>query len=382
MSQLPCKNGYHMGLLFRNDCSVTTSLAQHPPATHCHNCGAAVDYHYCQVCGQGTQLHVPSASEFIHEFVGHYVAIEGRLWKTVANLLLRPGFLTAEYIAGRRVRYVEPLRVYLTFSIIFFALLKLMGPSVVDMGTPIPPERPAKVAKATGQAASASPADAANAAEAARDQAEAANDRAQAAREKAEAAAAKAARDGKQEITFASPTTADGKENKARKIGPLAEFDMDPRTEEALTNISPAFRDKVTGYLGKSAEEKTRVLQAAFFAYVPYAMFLMMPLFALYLKVLYLGSGKRYGEHLLFALHTNAFAFAMFALMIVISPLEWGIVNFAMIVWLVIYLPKAMRRVYGGGRWATLLRWSVLSTCHLFSIVLAIVSAFGMAIIN
>ncbi|UUZ52454.1 hypothetical protein LP419_23575 [Massilia sp. H-1] len=49
---------------------------------------------------------------------------------------------------------------------------------------------------------------------------------------------------------------------------------------------------------------------------MPYAMFCLMPLFALYLKLLYLGSGRRYGEHLLFALHSNAFAFAMFGLMI------------------------------------------------------------------
>ncbi|MGK5036920.1 DUF3667 domain-containing protein [Janthinobacterium sp. LB3P118] len=39
-------------------------------------------------------------------------------------LLFRPGALSNEYIAGRRVRYVEPLRVYLTFSILFFAILK------------------------------------------------------------------------------------------------------------------------------------------------------------------------------------------------------------------------------------------------------------------
>ncbi|UUZ46847.1 hypothetical protein LP420_24115 [Massilia sp. B-10] len=57
---------------------------------------------------------------------------------------------------------------------------------------------------------------------------------------------------------------------------------------------------------------------------MPYAMFCLMPLFALYLKLLYLGSGRRYGEHLLFALHSNAFAFAMFGLMIMARRPEPG----------------------------------------------------------
>ncbi|MEG2964661.1 MAG: DUF3667 domain-containing protein, partial [Janthinobacterium sp.] len=94
------------------------------PASTCHNCNTAAPGNFCSACGQSTVLHVPSAREFLHEFVAHYVALEGKLWRTLALLLFRPGALTNEYITGRRVRYVEPLRVYLTFSILFFAILK------------------------------------------------------------------------------------------------------------------------------------------------------------------------------------------------------------------------------------------------------------------
>ncbi|UUZ52453.1 DUF3667 domain-containing protein [Massilia sp. H-1] len=59
--------------------------------------------------------------------------------------------LSAEYIDGRRKRYVEPLRVYLTFSILFFFVLKLMGPPVVQADMPAPQaasaEHAAKVRK-------------------------------------------------------------------------------------------------------------------------------------------------------------------------------------------------------------------------------------------
>ena len=71
-------------------------------APQCRNCGTAAPLKYCANCGQETRLHVPSAREFIHEFVTHYIAIEGKLWRTLKLMLFKPGCLTTEYLAGRR----------------------------------------------------------------------------------------------------------------------------------------------------------------------------------------------------------------------------------------------------------------------------------------
>ena len=95
---------------------------------------------------------MPSAREFLHEFLGHYVALEGKLWGTLWRLIFRPGLLTNEYIAGRRVRYVEPLRVYLTMSILFFALIRLPGMSVMHTQETEPPAKHAAVASAIDKA--------------------------------------------------------------------------------------------------------------------------------------------------------------------------------------------------------------------------------------
>ncbi len=293
---------------FRNsdETSVTTHPAPHDEETaNCHNCGAAVSYHYCALCGQETTLHVPSASEFIHEFVGHYIALEGKLWTTVRKLLLRPGFLSAEYIAGRRVRYVQPLRVYLTFSILFFFVLKLAG-------TP--------VGKVDEQAATGEPM-----------------------------------------VTIQQ---------------------ADPGTPELmiLRAVPAPLQQKLKAFNARPAAEQSKLLGAAFFAYVPYAMFILMPLFAAYLKLLYAGSGRRYGEHLLFALHTNAFAFAMFSLILLASFLNVGLLDFALAVWLIVYLPLAMRRVYGGSRAKTFVRWAVLALLHLLSILAGIFASYAIAV--
>jgi hypothetical protein len=305
--------------------AVNSQVDLYQAASDCPNCGAHVSGNFCHECGQETVLHPPSTREFVHEFIGHYVALEGRLWKSLGLLLFRPGRLTLEYIKGRRVRYVQPLRLYLTFSLIFFAVMKYSGHE----------DKPA--ADKAPQAHSAS-------------------------------AKAKDAR----------PAAHDDEED--RQVKPLqedrpGEISSDTRqVHDWLARLNPHLadrvQDKIEHFRDLPGDEQKQVLGAAFYGYVPYAIFFMMPVFAFYLKMLYLGSGRRYGEHLLFALHTNAFAFL--AMTLAMLPLVPGIVEFAIWTWLTFYLPTAMRRVYGGSRKLTALRWIVLMLLHLVTLGAAI----------
>lgn len=294
--------------------------------TSCLNCGAAASNHFCSMCGQETRLHVPSAREFIHEFIGHYVALEGRLWRTLKLLVFKPGKLTTEYLAGRRGRYVIPLRLFLTFSILFFFTLKFAG-HVMDSKRP---PREATVAQQQADAAAIGKASAQAIQKQVRDE-----------------LAAEGIKSG---VTVADDA------------GPLAE----------------GFRRKLDRFNKLPNDEKSRAMKAGFFSYVPYAMFLLMPVFALYLKLLYLGSGRRYGEHLLFALHTNAFAYFQLTLLL-LAP-DWGWLTFLLAAWLFLYLPTAMRRVYGGTRLATFGRWVVLGFLHFVSLVAAVVAVLAMSV--
>ena len=102
-----------------------------PPPTHCLNCGAPLRFEpapsFCPACGQETRLHPPTLGEFAHELIGHYVAIEGALWRSLAALVFVPGKLTREYLDGRRRRYVLPLRLHLSASFLFFLVVKVLG---------------------------------------------------------------------------------------------------------------------------------------------------------------------------------------------------------------------------------------------------------------
>lgn len=122
----------------------------HPTPATCPNCGHAVPpleppARHCPNCGQATHLHAPTLFEFVHEFVSHYVALEGALWRSLWALLARPGHLTREYLAGRRLHYVLPLRLFLTLSFLFFLLIKVLG-----LGPQVQVEGPADAAVALG----------------------------------------------------------------------------------------------------------------------------------------------------------------------------------------------------------------------------------------
>jgi hypothetical protein len=285
---------------------LTSAAIAHEHASLCLNCGTPVSGNFCPACGQETTLHVPSAGEFLHEFIGHYVALEGKLWQSMTLLLFKPGRLTLEYLQGKRVRYVLPLRLYLTFSIIFFALFKFAG-SEINIGD----KKPSAEVRAEAQKA----------------------------REQLRTAVADATHQGG---------------------GPQTRADAAPKagaTDDAFDVLT--------------SEEKQHKIKAAFYGYAPYAIFALMPVFAFFLKLLYLGRGRRYGEHLLFALHTNAFAFLMLSLLVV-TPSFIPYLHGALVLWLAFYLPTAMRRVYGGSRLATFWRWCVLMLFHLLSMSAAI----------
>lgn len=299
---------------------TTEALDCQQRAGTCKNCGAITSGNFCQACGQATHLHVPSAREFLHEFLSHYVALEGKLWRSLMLLLFKPGFLTREYIEGRRVRYVEPLRLYLSFSIIFFFLVKLSGVQIMANEAEAPANAPA----------------------------------------------------------VSAPAAAMAGRNAARQPQEFTEFERDVVRE--LGAISPRLGKGAEKYLALPGEQKSAAAKTAFFSYAPYAIFLLMPVFALYLKLLYLGSGRRYGEHFLFALHSNAFAFFMLSLFILANG--WDFVRFLLLAWLVVYLPTAMRRVYGGGRLVTGVRWITLVALHLLSLVVAVAIAVGLVLVN
>jgi hypothetical protein len=287
----------------------------------------------------------------VHEFVGHYLALEGKLGRTLVSLLRRPGELTSEFMRGRRVPFVEPLRLYLTMSLIFFALIKLCGIALPQLS--LDDNRTVHVSYEKRVPLASAP-------------------------------------KGYVTLTGGSSLTI---------ISESEQDESDIRTALSwLTKLNPSWESKLEHFSALPSEEKTHRLNQGIRTNLPYMLILALPLFALYMKLAYAGTGRRYAAHLVFALHVNAFAFLVASLMALMpgSPLwlavtsyrgyfqfisAWDVAQLLPLLALLAYLPLAMQRVYGGNRVVTILRWLGVLFAHIAVIAVAMLAAELFAIL-
>jgi hypothetical protein len=92
----------------------------------CLDCGAQITGRHCAECGQSGDVHVLSMREVAGDVTHSLLHLDSRVWRTLKLLILKPGELTREFIAGRHQRYLPPFRLYLAVSILFFALSALL----------------------------------------------------------------------------------------------------------------------------------------------------------------------------------------------------------------------------------------------------------------
>ena len=86
----------------------------------CLNCGTALTGPYCASCGQRKPHLDPTLRDVLHESAQELTNWDGKVPTTLKALFLRPGVLTVDFLAGRRARWIPPLRLYLICSIAFF----------------------------------------------------------------------------------------------------------------------------------------------------------------------------------------------------------------------------------------------------------------------
>src|SRR6266513_2272645 len=88
--------------------------------TRCENCGAELQGHWCAHCGQPAIDYRRSFRHVIADLLDEFLNWDSKFFATIALLIFKPWRLTNEFLAGKRVRYANPLRLYLLASILFF----------------------------------------------------------------------------------------------------------------------------------------------------------------------------------------------------------------------------------------------------------------------
>jgi hypothetical protein len=94
-------------------------------STRCSNCESPLTGPYCARCGQHAHESIQPLRALLHDVWHLLTHADARLLSTLFVLLTKPGRLTLEYFAGRRVRYVPPFRLFFVISLVLFALVAL-----------------------------------------------------------------------------------------------------------------------------------------------------------------------------------------------------------------------------------------------------------------
>lgn len=336
----------------------------------CLNCGSSLQLsdervaHYCPNCGQETDPRPPTVVELLRQLVSHYASAEGKLWPTIVGLLGKPGYLTNEYLAGRRRRYIMPTRLYLTTSILFFVLVKLFGAGNLGKveNRPEPRQKAGADKVAAPRTAQAIPQPA----------------------ELARGALEEAGQDLRKEFARA--------QEKSRAAGAPGLVRIGPNSKGATANdsILKTFECEVDSarclkikdwlkdrYGDITVREFLERLKDRMMGLAPYAMFLLLPVFAALTWLLYWRRRLYYSEHLIYALHVHSFTFLLL-LAIAVYPNVVG-----ELLWIagMAYYWLAMRKVFGGRWWMTTLRWATLGMVYPILLSFSIVFTLAVAIL-
>ena len=340
------------------------------PLESCLNCGTTLGGQYCGKCGQRSRSRLISIWELLRDAFGDLLELDSRVWQTLIPLITRPGRLTHDYLEGRRARYMPPFRTYLVLSIVFF-MVAFFDPKE-DLKILFEPEE---------EVAEASEEDAQGTAEV----------RDEIIRELVEEGIIAGDPPGPDESTGSSTgdteddgglrITLDGENTGSGGNCDFEDFDEGDIPQWLASRLT---KERLLIVCERVIAEDGKAFLSKLLDNVPAALFILLPLMAFVLKLLYPLSKRYYVEHLLFVVHFHAFFFLILILQILFSRLGLlvglpepavDVMVFAVSLYIPVYLYKSMRRVYEQGRVMTIAKFLVLMFAYFFGFSFILVFA-------
>lgn len=330
---------------------------------NCLNCGTVVQGKYCHICGQENVEPKETIWHLVSHFFRDITHFDGNFFSTLKRLIARPGFLSKEYMLGRRASYINPVRMYIFtsafFFLIFFNFFKSEGVKI-NSSSDIFKKTIPEVDKMDSSAF-------------------------------ADFTRKINREDGKKDVPmtrqqfkiFADSAFEKGRINLAGiKYRSKAEYDSVLLTGTKKHNwVQRQFIYKIIAVNEKYKNNAIGLLKAfreSLLHSLPQMLFISLPLLALLLKWLYFRRKEfYYVNHAIFSIHLYIFFFI--ALLIILSfdklggMTGWSVFryfNFALYLSMFFYTYKAMRKFYGQRRAKTIFKYGLLLFSFLIMMIL------------
>ena len=285
---------------------------------NCKNCNTAFKGNFCPECGQSIKDFDQPFTFIFYNFMGDFFSFDVRFFRTFVNLLIKPGFLTKEYFEGRRVRYAPPLRVFIFSSFILFFLLqiytnrgltKVLDSSLDDQITALDSLQIAAVDSASVNVQNALD--------------------------------TLAAEDIDLNLDLASFRDT---KNLRQGLAKLA----DHFEEKLAVETDPEKRQDLRTYISLCNSPEQVI--ARLLKYLSWAFFVLLPIFALILKLFYIRRKQNYMRHLIFSIHVHSFVFVIIAIITLLyqfMTMDAGVISFVVFLCIPVYIMVALKKFYG-----------------------------------
>lgn len=313
-----------------------------PDANLCKNCNTKLQGDYCHRCGQQDKQYMRSIFAVVGDLFGEIGHWDARFYRTLRGLFLTPGFLSLEFIRGRHASYVPPLRLYFFISLIAFMVLTWLID--IDINKPSP-----------------------------------------------------------EELKQAQQTQQDASESLPDELKPFIANERDASEPLQIslegTDIplmTPGEELELEAKLKHLAENPGQFSQKLV-SMTPQMMLLMLPFWALFLKIIYLFGHRFYLEHLTVALHTHAFMLLTLMLVTIVSKLTGSLasspvwswltvignwVENLLLIWLLVYLLLTQKKFYQQRWFLTTIKFFVSGLVYLVLLITSFVIMVIIGILN
>jgi hypothetical protein len=331
--------------------------------TPCANCETPVQGPYCHECGQLAEGFHKSIGHLIVEGFESFFHFDGRLFQTLPKLALRPGLLTREYLDGHRAAQIPPLRLFLVVLLIVFFVGGLNlggGESNIHVA------KPGEVSGVTGLGGVTADSDGKRVALTKQEQREIVTSLGDSKRINAIVAGAKA-RAAAAQAKAQSPNAPQGPASPASPAESKTTSDTPEKAGKTHDNTNlvlfgkPASKETTNWFMArvKKAQQNPELFMMTMESWTHRLAFLMLPVAALWLSLLYVFQRRFYiFDHLIFSMHSLAFQGLLISALFLLgalSPWFWWLILLAPV-----HLFVHMRGTYGSAVWSTLLRMCVL----------------------
>lgn len=261
----------------------------------CLNCGEPAPEKFCARCGQATKKRRVPFLAIAGEILGDFFSLDSTVLRGIVPLLFRPGHLTRSYVEGKRASQLAPARLYLFLSLVFFLFFRIPTPEADDMTISV---------------------------------------------------------GGEELVGSAGDTTEAAGEGESTAAETSAPIELRMFDVTSSNPVGRFFQERITAqeerFRGMEPQELVDTFVETANSVLPKALILFVPIVALILKFLYIGTGWLYFDHFVFSLHLQSALLLSLLLALPVAlftGLGWSLPLGALLAGPV-YLMLALRKTY------------------------------------